>query len=90
MKFGQLIESYMRNIFLEKSYTKCGAEASARPFYKKYISGSTVWKILKFVFAVCPSPREKCPPENYLTEINPPGKLPPRRFTPRKIAPQPP
>ena len=42
MKFGQLIESYMRNIFLEKSYTKCGAEASARPFYKKYISGSTV------------------------------------------------
>ena len=25
----------MRNIFLEKSYTKCGGEASPRPFYKK-------------------------------------------------------
>ena len=24
MKFGQLIEHNMRNIFLEKSYTKCG------------------------------------------------------------------
>ena len=42
MKFGQLIESYMRNIFLEKPYTKCGGEASTRPFYKKYVSGSTV------------------------------------------------
>ena len=27
MKFGQSIESYMRNIFLEKSYTKCGGKA---------------------------------------------------------------
>ena len=26
MKFGQLTECYMRNIFLEKSYTKCGGE----------------------------------------------------------------
>ena len=26
MKFGQLIEYNMRNIFLEKSYTKCGEE----------------------------------------------------------------
>ena len=25
----------MRNIFLEKSYTICGGEASLRPFYKK-------------------------------------------------------
>ena len=25
----------MRNIFLEKSRTKCGGEASPRPFYKK-------------------------------------------------------
>ena len=24
MKFGQLMECYMRNIFLEKSYTKSG------------------------------------------------------------------
>ena len=35
MKFGQLIEYNMPNIFLEKSYTKYGGEASPRPFYKK-------------------------------------------------------
>ena len=35
MKFGQLIEYNMRKIFLEKSYTRCGGEASPRPFYKK-------------------------------------------------------
>ena len=35
MKFGQLIEYNMRNIFLEKSYTKCGGETSPKPFSKK-------------------------------------------------------
>ena len=35
MKFGQLIENSMRNLFLEKSYPKCGEEASPRQFYKK-------------------------------------------------------
>ena len=35
MKFGQLIEYYMRNIFLEKSYPKCGGETITRPFSKK-------------------------------------------------------
>ena len=35
MKFGQLIEYNMRNIFLEKSYTKCGGETSPRPFSGK-------------------------------------------------------
>ena len=35
MKFGQLLECNMGNIFLEKLYTKCGAEASPRPFSKK-------------------------------------------------------
>ena len=35
MNFGQLIEHSMRNNFLEQSYTKCGGEASTRPFYKK-------------------------------------------------------
>ena len=34
MRFGLLIK-YMTNIFLEKSYTKFGGEASLRPFYKK-------------------------------------------------------
>ena len=32
MKFGQLIEYEMRNIFLKE---KCGGEASPRLFYKK-------------------------------------------------------
>ena len=35
MKLGQLIKYNMRNAFLEKSYTKSGAEASRRPFYNK-------------------------------------------------------
>ena len=33
MKFGQLIEYNMRNIFLETLYTKCGGETSRRFFY---------------------------------------------------------
>ena len=36
MKFGQLIECNMRNIFLEKSYTKYGGETSPRPFSEKF------------------------------------------------------
>ena len=35
MKFGQLIECNMRNIFFERSYTKCGGETSSRPFSEK-------------------------------------------------------
>ena len=35
MKLGQLIEYNMRNIFLEKSYTKYGEETFARFFSKK-------------------------------------------------------
>ena len=35
MKFDQLIERNMKNIFLEKSYSKCGGETSPRPFSKK-------------------------------------------------------
>ena len=35
MKFGQLIECNMRNIFLENSYTKYGGETSPRPFSEK-------------------------------------------------------
>ena len=35
MKFGQVIEYNLRNIFLEKQYTKCGGETSPRPFYEK-------------------------------------------------------
>ena len=35
MKFGQLIAYNMRNIFVEKSYTKCGGETISTPFFKK-------------------------------------------------------
>ena len=35
IKFGQLIEYNMRNIFLEKLYTKCEGKTSPRSFPKK-------------------------------------------------------
>ena len=35
MKFGQLIENNMRNIFVEKPSTKCGGETIPRPLSKK-------------------------------------------------------
>ena len=35
IKFGQLIEHNMRNIFLEKLYTKCEGKTSPRSFPKK-------------------------------------------------------
>ena len=35
MTFGQLIEHNIRNIFVEKSYTKCAEETIARPLSKK-------------------------------------------------------
>ena len=31
-KLSQLIENNMINIFLEKTYTKCGGDISPRPF----------------------------------------------------------
>ena len=41
-KLGQLIEYNMRNIFIEKSYTKCGGEITPRPFPKKSKPGISV------------------------------------------------
>ena len=35
MKFSQLREYNMKNIFLEKPYTKCVGETSSRPFSEK-------------------------------------------------------
>ena len=35
LKFDQLIEYNVRNIFTEKSYTTCGGETIPRPFSKK-------------------------------------------------------
>ena len=34
MKFGQLLEYNMRNIFVKKSYTKCAGETVSRPLSK--------------------------------------------------------
>ena len=34
MKFGQLKECKMRNVFLEKPYAKCGGETIPRPSSK--------------------------------------------------------
>ena len=35
MKFGQLIECNMRNIFVEKPYTKCEGEIFPDPYLKE-------------------------------------------------------
>ena len=37
MKFGQLIEYNMRNIFVEKSHTKYAGETIPRPLSKGYL-----------------------------------------------------
>ena len=53
MKFGQLIEYNMRNIFVENSYTKCGGETIPRPFSKKSkLSLSLDFKILYSLFTL--------------------------------------
>ena len=35
IKFGQLIEYNIRNIFLEKSYTQCGGETICQTLFSK-------------------------------------------------------
>ena len=55
MKFGQLIECNMRNIFLEKLYTKWDGETSPRPFSEKLklsISLDQYSKVLYSLFAL--------------------------------------
>ena len=56
---NQTMKLVMRNVSLEKSYTKCGRETRPRLFKKKikkiaYIPGSTIWTFIQFVFIVCP------------------------------------
>ena len=48
MKFCQLIEYNMRNIFLEKLYTKCGRRTILKPFSKKSKTEHLWINILKF------------------------------------------
>ena len=53
MKFGQLIEYNMRNIFVEKSYTECAGETVPRPLSKKSklsISPDQSCKVLNTLF----------------------------------------
>ena len=65
MKLGQLIEHNMKSIFLEKLYTKCGGEASPRPFYRKSKFSTSLdqqsemltFPTIKFDFILCPSRR---------------------------------
>ena len=52
VKFVQLIEYNMRNIFLEKPYTKCSREAISRPFSKKLKLSISLINSLKF-YTVC-------------------------------------
>ena len=53
MKYGQFIEYNMRNIFLEKSYTKCGRETTPITFPKESessISPDQYSKVLYILF----------------------------------------
>ena len=56
MKFSQLIERNIRNIFIEKSYTKCGGETIPRPLPKRSklsISLDQQCKVLNGLFLLC-------------------------------------
>ena len=54
-KFPEIPEYNLRNIFLEKSYTKCGGETIPRPFSKKsklIISLNEYFKVLYILFSL--------------------------------------
>ena len=50
MKFGQLKEHNIKNIFLEKPHTKCGGETSPRPFSEKLKLGISLDQQSEFLF----------------------------------------
>ena len=52
MKFDQLIEYNMKNVFLEKSYKKCGGYTIPRSFPKKSNLSNVSNVFLQFVFIV--------------------------------------
>ena len=52
MKFGHSIECNLRNIFLEKWYTKCAGETSPRPFSEQLKLGIFLDQLFK-VYTVC-------------------------------------
>ena len=51
MKFGHLIECNVRNIFLEKSYTKCGGETSPSLFREKWKLSISLDKSSKILYS---------------------------------------
>ena len=55
MNFGRVFEYNVRNIFLEKSHTRCCGEEKAEKSKIEHNSESTVWNVVKFVFIVSPS-----------------------------------
>ena len=68
MKRGQLTEYNIRNIFPEKSYTKCGGETIPRPFSKKSklsISRDQYSKVLYSLFLFC----LYCSPRSGLSKV---------------------
>ena len=50
MKTDQLLEYNLRNIFLEKSYTKYGAKTFPKPFSKKSKLGISLDRHSKFLY----------------------------------------
>ena len=69
MKFGQLIEYNIRNIFLGKSYTKCSEETIPRPFSKKSkIKPLDLWINTHKFYTVCFYCMLRWQPSKYLDE----------------------
>ena len=52
MKSDQLREYNKRNIFLEKSYTKCGGETISRPFFKNSMFRISLNKWSKVLYSL--------------------------------------
>ena len=52
IKFGQLTKHNMKNIFLAKSYSKCGGEACPRNFYKNQ-NWAYIWMNSQKYYTVC-------------------------------------
>ena len=51
IKFGQLREYNIKNIFLGKPYTKCGGETSPRPFSEKLTLSISLDQQYEFLFS---------------------------------------
>ena len=52
MKYGQLIEYNIRNIFLKNSYAKCDGETIPRPFSKKSKLSISLDQLAKFLYSL--------------------------------------